>query len=427
MTVLFGTTMRSDSDPLAEIAARLALRLGLPLRLVHVCEDPRAPLVLGTDQEHVLGPVREDLDRQAERLRAATGATVRPHLTAGSAIEALASVAEFELATALLVGASQRRWRHVPERLARITPVPLLVLRAPERLAGWLRDEHPLRVLVGADLGRAAEAARRFAAQLVALGPAAVEVLMVAPPDETHARLGIAPPPRDQLAPEADAVLRNELRQTGPSTENARIEVLGARGPADAHLLDRTREGDFDLVVVGQRSHSFVQQIWHGSVTRSVIHHAPVSVACVPVPIGEADTSFRPPRTIVVAAAMTEIDHRSVAHAIGLAEPRAAIHVVHVVEESGETWDVSDARAEASSHLQTLTRHWSGAVSLHTHVLEGDPAEQLLAIAERLGADLLVLGARRRSAISRALLGSLARELVDRCRFPIVLVPGRDA
>lgn len=427
MTVLFGTTMRTDSEPLAEIAAKLAKRLESPMRLVHVCEDPRAALVLGTDQEQVLGSVREDLERQAKRLRAATGAVVRPHLTAGSAIEALASVAEFELATVLVVGASSRRWRHVPERLARITPVPLLVLRAPERLDPWLRDERPLRVLVGADLGRAAESARHFAAQLAALGPAAVEVRMVASPDDTHARLGLAPAPHDQLAPEAEAALRDELTQTAPGTEDARIEVHGARGPVDAHLLDRTREGDFDLVIVGQRSHSFAQQIWQGSVTRSVIHHAPVSVACVPVPLGSADTSFRPPRTVVVAAALDELDHRSVAYAIGLSRPPAAIHLVHVVEESGVTWDVSDARNQAGVKLAQLSRHWAGSASLHTHVLEGDPAEQLLAVAERLGADLLVLGARRRSAVSRALLGSLSRELLDRCRFPIVLVPGRDA
>jgi hypothetical protein len=39
------------------------------LRLVHVAEDSRAPLLLGSADEHVLGPLgphREDLGREAE-------------------------------------------------------------------------------------------------------------------------------------------------------------------------------------------------------------------------------------------------------------------------------------------------------------------------------------------------------------------------
>lgn len=57
------------------------------------------------------------------------------------------------------------------------------VLGEPERLAAWLAGERPLRLLVGADLGRAAAAARRFAASLAAVGPCEVEVLHVAAPE----------------------------------------------------------------------------------------------------------------------------------------------------------------------------------------------------------------------------------------------------
>jgi nucleotide-binding universal stress UspA family protein len=82
-SIVFGTTLTPACQPLADVAALLAKRLNAPLRIVHVSEDPRAPIVLGTDEEHILGRVRAELDEEAERLRTSTGADVHVHLAAG--------------------------------------------------------------------------------------------------------------------------------------------------------------------------------------------------------------------------------------------------------------------------------------------------------------------------------------------------------
>ena len=61
MTIVFGTTLRPDSQPLGQAAGLLAHRLKQPSRVVHVAEDPRAPIVLGTasNTSVLLVPVRE--------------------------------------------------------------------------------------------------------------------------------------------------------------------------------------------------------------------------------------------------------------------------------------------------------------------------------------------------------------------------------
>src|SRR5690606_10804190 len=155
MTIIFGTTLRPDSYPLAEVAGRLAERLKQPLRVVHVAEDPRAPIVLGTDEEHILGSVREELEREAARIRTATGAEVRPHLAAGPVVDALVSIAEWELAMALVVGATSQARRRplggVAERVTRKSPVPVLTLRDPRRLGQWLSRHRPHTRLGGAE------------------------------------------------------------------------------------------------------------------------------------------------------------------------------------------------------------------------------------------------------------------------------------
>lgn len=429
MTVIFGTTLRADSEPLARVAALLAARLEVPLRLVHVCDDPRAPLVIGTDQEHLLGSVRDDLRRQAEQLVRSTGATVYPHLASGPVVAALASLSELERATAVLVGLTTRRFRHIGKRLSRSNRVPVIVLREPERLSAWLEGQRPLRALVGADLGRAAEAARAFAARLATLGPAEVEVLFVASPEETHARLALDPPTEGQLSAEAEAALVRELSLAAPATEvSATLRVLASRERAEAELVARAQQGGFDLIVVGQRRHSVVQQFFQGSVELGLVQASPVSVASVPIPVGELDLSFRPPQVVVVGTELGEVDHRALAHAIGYAQPGATVHVAQVLEASGEPAEVRLAREDARFQLDQLDRDLANerSIALEVHVLQGLRAEQLLALSERVGADLLVIGVQKRTSVSRALLGSLAGAVIDASHIPVMIVPARE-
>jgi nucleotide-binding universal stress UspA family protein len=227
MSILFGTTLGPDSEVFAEVAARLALAWSVPLRLVHVSEDPRAPIVLGTDEEHLLGEVRAALGREAARLAELTGASVQTHLAGGEVVDGLVSVARFEHAELLVLG-SRSDVEHgllgaTAERVCRKSSVPVLTLREPERLAAWLRGERPLRLLVGADLGAAAQAARAFAVRLAKTGPAQVDVVSIARPAELSARFGLPSAPNAQeLGHEAREALLRELGRQAPEGEARR-------------------------------------------------------------------------------------------------------------------------------------------------------------------------------------------------------------
>ncbi|MDP3500081.1 MAG: universal stress protein [Myxococcales bacterium] len=429
-SIVFGTTLEPECQPLAEVAARLAKRLSAPLRLVHVCEDPRAPIVLGTDEEHILGSVRTDLGREAERLRATTGAEVHVHLAGGTVVEALVSVARFELASMLVVGCSETANAFLgttAERVARQSPVPALTLRAPARLRSWLQGARPLRVLVGADLGRASAAARAFACGFGAVGPVDVEVVFVASPLEAHQRLGLPAPTSDQhLSTEAEAALLRDLQRSGAANETAvRHRVVAARGSADAHLASLADQGDFDLVVVGQRRNSLLEQLWYRSVARGVLRSAPVSVACIPPGPSSARPLFREPRTVLVATDFTEVGARAVAQALGVVAAQGTVHLAHVMlaaSSEAQARQNREAAWDALSRLST-TEDVNRSGRLERHVLEGTPADQLLALADRTGADLIVLGARSHSAVTRALLGSVAQAISERARVPVLLVP----
>jgi nucleotide-binding universal stress UspA family protein len=67
----------------------------------------------------------------------------------------------------------------------------------------------------------------------------------------------------------------------------------------------------------------------------------------------------------------------------------------------------------------------AAGVTVEVAESSGDPAEVILAVAEEVDADLVVVAARRRSPAGKALFGSTTQALVSRSPLP-VLVPGRD-
>jgi nucleotide-binding universal stress UspA family protein len=57
-------------------------------------------------------------------------------------------------------------------------------------------------------------------------------------------------------------------------------------------------------------------------------------------------------------------------------------------------------------------------------LLTGDPADEIVAYADSIDADLVVIGSRRRGALAGALLGSVSRDVVRESRRPVLVVKG---
>src|SRR5262245_52621218 len=59
---------------------------------------------------------------------------------------------------------------------------------------------------------------------------------------------------------------------------------------------------------------------------------------------------------------------------------------------------------------------------LHLRTAEVDVGEQVVELVDQLGADLLVIGARRRSPVGKALLGSVAQTIILQANVPVLVV-----
>ena len=63
-------------------------------------------------------------------------------------------------------------------------------------------------------------------------------------------------------------------------------------------------------------------------------------------------------------------------------------------------------------------------VKAHTRLLRGDPVDELVAYADTIDADLIVVGSRGHGAIASALLGSVSRGVLREARRPVLVVRG---
>jgi nucleotide-binding universal stress UspA family protein len=81
---------------------------------------------------------------------------------------------------------------------------------------------------------------------------------------------------------------------------------------------------------------------------------------------------------------------------------------------------------------RSLERDWSRAlrdsgVRFRTIMEDGRAASVIAAVAEREGADLVVVGRRGRSGVAEMLLGSVSHELSHHCICPVLVVSHRPA
>lgn len=89
----------------------------------------------------------------------------------------------------------------------------------------------------------------------------------------------------------------------------------------------------------------------------------------------------------------------------------------------GAVIDVEGWRKEVQRALET---EWTAALGDTPHrvvLVEGAAAHAILDVAEREGADLVVVGSRGRSSVAELFLGSVSHHLVHRASRPVLVVP----
>jgi nucleotide-binding universal stress UspA family protein len=139
---------------------------------------------------------------------------------------------------------------------------------------------------------------------------------------------------------------------------------------------------------------------------------------------------------ILVAVDFTETSDRAFDFALQLAEKfGASVIAMHAFEipvigfPDGAlvaTADIASRIQEAAKQgLEAAVKSRQGrGAKIESVLREGNAHEEVRAVAEEMGADLIVIGTHGRKGLARALLGSVAENVIRTVKIPVLTIHG---
>lgn len=134
---------------------------------------------------------------------------------------------------------------------------------------------------------------------------------------------------------------------------------------------------------------------------------------------------------ILLATDGSEAVEPAIDHAVELADYcDASLSVLYVVDSSAaaavpeaQAFTISDLLEDAGRQAidAVRARATERDVSVDEHIRHGRAHTEILAAAEDVGADLIVLGTHGRSGLDRVLLGSVAARVVRQADIPVLV------
>jgi nucleotide-binding universal stress UspA family protein len=136
-------------------------------------------------------------------------------------------------------------------------------------------------------------------------------------------------------------------------------------------------------------------------------------------------------RRVLLAIDLSSASRGAIDEAIRMAaDDGAELVVFSVVEQSnlhlpgGRSRRVDQERDRLEAGVRDVVgRAHAAGVSATFLIWEGDPAESILDASASEGADVIVLGSRRRTDLRRLLLGSVSSEVSKRAACEVIVVP----
>jgi len=218
-----------------------------------------------------------------------------------------------------------------------------------------------------------------------------------------------------------------DLRRPGVTVDSVRLEGRAATG-----IVDEARSFGADLVILGNRGHGPIASMFVGSTSAEVVDHAPCPVlvarraAIGPILVAD-DGSPAAERAMTMVeswsafadepCAVVSVAEVSGPWIVGVAptmyDDVLTAHAADVVAAREQATAIASAGAE---RLRKAGRRAEAITA------EGDAAHRILETAQARGSGLIVLGSRGRTGIVRAMLGSVARNVLLHADCSVMIV-----
>jgi nucleotide-binding universal stress UspA family protein len=223
--------------------------------------------------------------------------------------------------------------------------------------------------------------------------------------------------------------------QTAAITAGVDAEFIQTPGASGQTICHAARSWQADLIVVGHRGLSRLDELMRGSVSNYLVHHAPCSVWTV---IGQAEPVMQ---KIVVAIDGSSTSQHAFESALLLAKATAAsLQLINVlsVEDPGSPNVLSLGSPDFERRWQAFTQPSldnlqacqaiAKAVEVEAEIhqkLGSNAGRAICELAQRSQADLIVVGRRGLSGLNELLMGSVSNYVTHYALCSVLTVQGQ--
>ncbi len=429
--ILLATDGLENTTLAARAAVDLAKKGGAELHIVHVWHTVPSPHASGFIRSGLEEIGQEALDQQVRQIEDAGGTVAGARLREGLPVEEIIAGAEETEAGLVVVGSrglgrlGRLALGSVSTGLAHRSHCPVLIVREGEEV--WPPD----RVLVGygsfEDTERAgflgASLARALGAGIELIGVAGdgddvqeklreVEQTLESRADEIEEAVGLRPRVRPFVGEVARTILDIHAEEEKPALLSFGSKVLGGAG----------------RVMVGEALDQVLSKSRGPILITPELH--PASKARI---FERRETGASQGPAVLVATDGSEVSQRAGEYAARLADGLGAkLFVLYVVDEHlafhsgvhyGELVErFSEDGREATGEVRASAE--KAGVECEELIVLGRPDRAIIAAAEELGADPIVLGSEGKSRMEHTLIGSVSEEVLRHANRTVLVVGG---
>jgi nucleotide-binding universal stress UspA family protein len=248
----------------------------------------------------------------------------------------------------------------------------------------------------------------------------------------------VGPEIEQELLDQAGEYLRSTAEALG-TTHGLEVSYAVLDGSPAQALADHARAKRVGLIVMTTHGHTGLGRLWLGSVADRLLRWVKVPVLLLRPKDGSLQTEFR--HTLVALDGLPE-GERVLEPAIELGSlcPDARFTLVQVVEPpiplitrlAMRPARMQPQRRElqencARGYLERVAmRMRARGLHVTTQMISArGPGEQILGLAQAIGADLLVVGTHGARGVERMLLGSVADKVIRGASQAVLVVPTR--
>ena len=209
---------------------------------------------------------------------------------------------------------------------------------------------------------------------------------------------------------------------------NGSVESFVCEGePADV-LTDIAEGKKADLIALGTYGRRGLKRLLMGSVTAEVILNAPCDVLVVKRPCSDCTGSYT---SILVPFDGSEFSTKAMARAVEMAKTDGArvtvLYVIPRYEEMVEFYRSETIKQSLSAEAEKVIAQAkkiaaAAGVEVQSEIREGHPSDEIVAVADKLGNDLIAMGTYGWKGMSKAIMGSTTNRVISHANCPILVV-----